>query len=186
MVTGEVPTPATVRVISALASPQEINPQISDRLNQAILQGMELKPEDRPQSIGEWFILLGLKSGNVSTQRQANPGTNSTQPTQKIGNLTPSLIIKTGIDYSKLSGHLSAAADIYADKTRRKYNREGNAKWRDADLETRIILLKLANKQQEGYLTTDDLRTIPAQDLQNINTLWLEYSQERFGFSIQS
>jgi serine/threonine protein kinase len=45
-----------------LKPPKEINPNISDRVNQAIIKGMEKYPEDRPQSIQEWLDLLHDKS----------------------------------------------------------------------------------------------------------------------------
>jgi hypothetical protein len=54
-----VPTLAPLRAISlSFLEPKEINPNISDRVNQAILKGMEVKPEDRPPSIQEWLALL--------------------------------------------------------------------------------------------------------------------------------
>ncbi|MFP5272655.1 GUN4 domain-containing protein [Coleofasciculus sp.] len=34
------------------------NSNVSDRVNQAILTGMELQPENRPQSVSEWLQLL--------------------------------------------------------------------------------------------------------------------------------
>ena len=45
-----------------LRAPKEINPNISDRVNQAIIKGMERYPEDRPKSIEEWLDLLCDKS----------------------------------------------------------------------------------------------------------------------------
>lgn len=45
-----------------LTPPKEINPNISDRVNQAIMKGMERYPEDRPKSIQEWLDLLSDKS----------------------------------------------------------------------------------------------------------------------------
>ncbi|MEW5856532.1 MAG: serine/threonine-protein kinase [Cyanobacteriota bacterium] len=60
MLTGEVPTSAPVRAVSTpLESPKQINPTISQRVNQAILKGMELKAEKRPQSMQEWLELIG-------------------------------------------------------------------------------------------------------------------------------
>ncbi|MDJ0534964.1 MAG: serine/threonine-protein kinase [Xenococcaceae cyanobacterium MO_207.B15] len=59
LLTGEQPLPAQFRYQGAkLIPPKQHNPQISDRLNQAILQGMKLAPEQRPQSIPEWFTIL--------------------------------------------------------------------------------------------------------------------------------
>jgi serine/threonine protein kinase len=59
LLTGEVPTLAPLRAIGTLLEPpKQINPSISSRVNQAILTGMEVKAEDRPQSMHEWLTLL--------------------------------------------------------------------------------------------------------------------------------
>ncbi|MFM5942084.1 MAG: serine/threonine protein kinase, partial [Dolichospermum sp.] len=88
MVTGEVPTAAPARMMFPLTPPKQINPQISDRLNQAILQGMELQPENRPQSIGEWFGLLGLayqgKSVKIYSQSQRKQLSPKTKPKSSV------------------------------------------------------------------------------------------------------
>ena len=63
LLTGEVPTISPIRAIGTqLTAPKQINSSISDRLNQAILQGMALKPENRPQSVQEWLKLLDFNS----------------------------------------------------------------------------------------------------------------------------
>jgi hypothetical protein len=59
-------------------------------------------------------------------------------------------------------------------------------KWREADWETRTVMLKAANREQEGYLLVKSIQKFPCEDLQTINQLWLSYSNERFGFSIQT
>jgi hypothetical protein len=43
-----------------LIPPKEINPQISEQVNNAIMEGMRLEPEARPQTMREWLDLLGL------------------------------------------------------------------------------------------------------------------------------
>ncbi len=63
LLTGEVPTMAALRAIGTpLVEPKEINSSISDRMNQAILKGMEVKPENRPQSVLDWLSLLSVSS----------------------------------------------------------------------------------------------------------------------------
>lgn len=62
LVTAQVPTPAPMRNILSLTEPKTVNPAISNNLNHAILKGMTLKPEYRPQSIGAWLNLLGIKA----------------------------------------------------------------------------------------------------------------------------
>ncbi|NET58300.1 MAG: serine/threonine protein kinase [Symploca sp. SIO2E6] len=63
ILTGELPMAAPVRAAGAeLDPPQRFNPHLSNRVNRAILKGMALLPEDRPQSVQEWFQLLGIES----------------------------------------------------------------------------------------------------------------------------
>jgi serine/threonine protein kinase len=46
----------------AIEPPQKYNSQISQKVNDAILKGMELDYQNRPQSITEWFKYLGIQS----------------------------------------------------------------------------------------------------------------------------
>jgi serine/threonine protein kinase len=59
-VTGKSPTSSLERKLNStsLTPPQQINRKISDRLNQAILQGMALEAEDRPHSMQVWLEML--------------------------------------------------------------------------------------------------------------------------------
>lgn len=62
VLTGEVPALAPIRAIGTLLEePKKINSSISDRVNQAILKGMEVKPEERPQSVKEWLSLISVQ-----------------------------------------------------------------------------------------------------------------------------
>jgi serine/threonine-protein kinase len=63
LLTGQLPASALDRkdANAPLIPPREINPQVSEQVNKAILKGMALAPEDRPQSMQEWLDLLGLK-----------------------------------------------------------------------------------------------------------------------------
>lgn len=57
--TNHIPHAAYMRLSgTVLESPQQLNPGISDRVNQAILKGLELRAENRPQSMQEWLGLL--------------------------------------------------------------------------------------------------------------------------------
>jgi formylglycine-generating enzyme required for sulfatase activity/tRNA A-37 threonylcarbamoyl transferase component Bud32 len=48
----------------AIEPPQKYNSQISQKVNDAILKGMELDYQNRPQSITEWFTFLGIQLQN--------------------------------------------------------------------------------------------------------------------------
>ncbi|MEQ8465594.1 protein kinase domain-containing protein, partial [Coleofasciculus sp. E1-EBD-02] len=63
VVTGQRPMDSFSRKLRKLDDPELIPPQqiisgLSDATNQAILSGMKLEPEDRPQSMEEWLELL--------------------------------------------------------------------------------------------------------------------------------
>uniref|UniRef100_UPI0035CC6130 serine/threonine protein kinase n=1 Tax=uncultured Nostoc sp. TaxID=340711 RepID=UPI0035CC6130 len=59
-VTGQRPTTSLARKLdnTFLIPPKQINPSISDQLNQAILKGMALEAKDRPQSMQAWLNML--------------------------------------------------------------------------------------------------------------------------------
>ena len=62
LLTGQTPASAIKRKDGTkyLKPPKEINPRISENVNQAILKGMEVEPQDRPQTMGKWLRLLGF------------------------------------------------------------------------------------------------------------------------------
>ncbi|MCU0543860.1 MAG: GUN4 domain-containing protein [Oscillatoriaceae cyanobacterium Prado104] len=58
-------------------------------------------------------------------------------------------------------------------------------KFKEADRETKQIILWVACCEKLGYLEHSDWVNFPCTDLQTINQLWVEYSNKRFGFSVQ-
>jgi len=74
----------------------------------------------------------------------------------------------TGIDYTKLKGLLSGA------------------KWQEANQETWNLMCQAAHKNIGSVLSAEDIKQIPCEDLQIINSLWQQYSQGRYGFSTQN
>jgi formylglycine-generating enzyme required for sulfatase activity/tRNA A-37 threonylcarbamoyl transferase component Bud32 len=72
LLTGEVPIDATFRKNYPLRSPRQINPDISTEISTAIMQGMEMLPDKRPQTIAEFLALLEPKlkfQGNLSREQ---------------------------------------------------------------------------------------------------------------------
>ncbi|MGB5971458.1 MAG: serine/threonine-protein kinase [Spirulinaceae cyanobacterium] len=64
LLTKETPADAFKRAcaLDKLVAPKEINSQISDRLNKAILKALKVDSSDRPQSVAEWLAELSLKA----------------------------------------------------------------------------------------------------------------------------
>ena len=96
MLTGELPFPAQFRKQNVpLIAPKQHNNQISDRVNAAIIQGMELEPQNRPQSVQEWLNLL--------------------MPKQAAANEVK-LVSAVGVDYRNLRDLLAAGKWKEADE----------------------------------------------------------------------
>lgn len=79
LVTGQLPTPAKFREYKDLIPPQQFNPNISDNFNQAIIKGMELTQEKRPQYLRDFFQLFKENQtqinsvNNIRKQAQMTP-----------------------------------------------------------------------------------------------------------------
>lgn len=57
--------------------------------------------------------------------------------------------------------------------------------FKQADQETRKIMLQVANRQQQGWLNDASIQEFPCQDLRAIDQLWVQYSNSKFGLSVQ-
>ncbi len=69
ILTGVLPRNAVDRSQEIpLESPQQYNPNISNRVNEAILRGMDLQPHHRPQSVQQWLDLLSEDEELAPTQ----------------------------------------------------------------------------------------------------------------------
>ena len=60
-----------------------------------------------------------------------------------------------------------------------------NGEWREADRETSKVMLKVANREEQGWLDEESIKNFPCEDLRTINQLWVKYSEGKFGFSVQ-
>ncbi len=57
--------------------------------------------------------------------------------------------------------------------------------WQEADSETTMLMLGIAEREAEGWLREEDIEKFPCADLLTIDQLWVKYSNRRFGFSVQ-
>ncbi|RCJ29235.1 serine/threonine protein kinase [Nostoc minutum NIES-26] len=75
LLTGKTPVSALRRKVdnARLVLPKDLNNQISDRTNRAILKGMKLDPKQRSQSMREWLDLLGLTGETSKTETPVPP-----------------------------------------------------------------------------------------------------------------
>ncbi|HEY9749723.1 MAG TPA: GUN4 domain-containing protein [Allocoleopsis sp.] len=108
-----------------------------------------------------------------STQPQASPQKVATQPEPKTeAKQKQKVEVKQeDIEISTKFKKLNALLEL--------------GRLKDADLETKRLLLELAGRTKEGWLRPEDIKAIPGQSLSTIDQLWAKYSNGRFGFSIQ-
>lgn len=66
LVTAQLPIATKFREYKDLIPPQQFNPDIADNFNQAIMQGMELNSEKRPQHLQDFFQLFKENSIPIS------------------------------------------------------------------------------------------------------------------------
>ncbi|UNU26311.1 serine/threonine-protein kinase [Microcoleus vaginatus] len=171
MLTGELPCPSRFRrPIDPVTPPKQHNSKISDRVNAAIMKGMELEPQNRPQSVQEWLDLVMPKKAALDL------GIPKKAETVQFNLLdlgipkkaeTVQLISAVGMDYINLRNLLAAK------------------KWKEADEETARVMLKVAGREKEGWLDEISIEKFPCEDLRTIDQLWVKYSNGRFGFSVQ-
>ena len=130
---------------------------------------------ERSQSVEEWLALLTVK--HIATYIPPRPLTNfsprilntrSTAIATRTGNRLPSRQSLTlGTDYRQLQTFLALG------------------KWQEADRETEQLMLRIGNREQEGWLRVEDIQKFPATELGIIDQLWMKHSNGRFGFSTQ-
>ncbi len=57
--------------------------------------------------------------------------------------------------------------------------------WKEANEETKNIMLQIANRTKEGWLDLKSIRQFPSEHLEQIDRLWTANSAGRFGFNQQ-
>jgi serine/threonine-protein kinase len=165
LLTKTPPTAAWCRALNdPLKPPFQINPNISDAVDRAIMKGMEMDETKRPQSVQEWLAMLPQPPiGNERPKGVVPPTIPSPQPPPQ----PVKLISAKGVDYRQLDRLLASE------------------KWKEADKETKNKMLEAAGRTEEMWLRPEDIDQFPCEDLRTINQLWVKYSKERFGFSVQ-
>lgn len=105
-------------------------------------------------------LILAFTSFNVVNVSVAQNSSSNMETKQTTTNTTP-------LDFTNLTQSLQAQ------------------NWRRANDETRDLILQATGRKAIGWIPPSDLQSISCSDLQTIDNLWKEYSNGRFGFSVQ-
>ena len=64
-----------------------------------------------------------------------------------------------------------------------QYLKQGQ--WQEADRETYRLMLETVGKEEGQWFEPEELENFPCEDLRKLDQLWVDYSQGKFGFSVQ-
>ncbi len=85
---------------------------------------------------------------------------------------------------TKIEDTLLLVADVYRFKQLQELLAAGD--WRQADRETIQVILSVTKAPDLESISPNDVRQFPCNELHVIDRLWTNYSQGRFGFSVQA
>src|SRR5919199_163929 len=91
----------------------------------------------------------------------------SVETDERVEGSTNALVSERGVDYTPLQNLLAAG------------------EWQKADRETETVMIQASGREQDGWLSEEDLEAFPCEDLCIIDELWVKYSNGHFGFSVQ-
>ena len=103
-----------------------------------------------------WWILVFSGLSALSVFGQETPNNQSSL-----------LSAETGVDYTPLQENLQ------------------RQRWLEANETTSTLMLQSVGRQQQGWLTQEEVKKIACEDLKIIDNLWKQYSEGKFGFSVQ-
>jgi uncharacterized caspase-like protein len=89
------------------------------------------------------------------------------EPDKSEEGSTNNLVSERGVDYTLLQNLLAAG------------------EWQKADRETETVMIQASGREQDGWLSEEDLEAFPCEDLRIIDELWVKYTNGHFGFSAQ-
>lgn len=121
---------------------------------------------------------------------QSNKGLPSMNLSMDIESLLKPFTIKIPISSTTFPLNKPKNPDQSSIKRKGDYRRLreflASQKWKDADLETMQIILKITNREQEQWLRVkEDIEQISDEDIRIMNTIWERYSSDKFGFRVQ-
>ncbi|MEG3931288.1 MULTISPECIES: serine/threonine-protein kinase [unclassified Microcoleus] len=140
---------------------KQLKNSISSELSQILDKMVQPASKKRYQSATEVLQAIGDRSPQLPPKTPFQPPPETPLPPPD------SLKSARGVDYTRLQDLLAAQ------------------KWKEADGETKNVMLKAAGRENKGWLDVKSIENFPCDDLRTIDHLWVKYSQGCFGFSVQ-
>jgi serine/threonine protein kinase len=143
---------------------QVLDKMIADRVNDRFQSAREVlgalnTPVSSPQPQPQRVTSAPPPSPNFLQRLFTSPDQTSPQPTIKLQT--------SKANFTQLDQLLSSG------------------KWKEADGETGKVMCKIMGREKEGWLTEENCKNFPKEELKIIDQLWVKYSNGKFGFSVQ-
>ncbi|NEO56291.1 MAG: GUN4 domain-containing protein [Okeania sp. SIO3B5] len=120
------------------------------------------------ETLREIQLILGLRDEDIADiKKRFLPESSESESETSPQSDEIELLSDKNVDYTKLRDFLA------------------NEEWKEADMETARCMLKVAEREKQGYLEIEDIENFPFIDLCTIDRLWVKYSGGKFGFSVQ-
>jgi eukaryotic-like serine/threonine-protein kinase len=184
-VTGEIPTNSLARKWEEeeLIPPRQLVSDLSQSCCDAILKGMALEANERTPTMQKWLDILVAQpkiaqSNNFDDLKLLNNYLEADRPQIIKDDYSKALELANHINKNNLTSEARVDYTILSDLLKAQ-------NWREADAETARLMLKVANREKEGYLNVESINNFPCADLRTIDQLWVKSSNGRFGFSVQ-
>jgi hypothetical protein len=147
--------------------------QLTAEVNSDHSQGLALDEVELSLKVTEdgEAVLLGHSQSNGAITlrfRRANPQAVSLSALRDGGAISSPAVSQTSLNYNKLKSLLA------------------DTKWQEANQETWNLLCFAAHKNQGAVLSNEDIKQLDCEVLRTIDQMWRQYSQGRYGFSVQS
>ncbi|MGB3560521.1 MAG: protein kinase, partial [Geitlerinemataceae cyanobacterium] len=163
LLTGKRPCPADIREQGTqLVPPIQHNSNLSQDVNDAILQGMALESEHRSATVKQWLSLLQtnrLKLETSGDRREDLSPPRIGQEADREKNDRLRISIAEMTTYATLERVLSTQV------------------WKEADRVTNSLILKISGVQKKRVWPAESIANFPCEDLQKIDRLWRHYSR---------
>jgi GUN4-like/Caspase domain len=183
-----------------------LNPEIAKVIEEEVLQPVrefQLSLQEYEQTLneelndgyilsqGDWEILKGiqeslkLRDEDVATIHEKlniTPNNSSFPDSAEVSTDTKGKELENKIDDINNNDDLASEKGIDYTQLRDLLKVQN---WREADKETAKLMLKVANREKEGWLDVESINNFPCADLRSIDQLWVKYSNGHFGFSVQ-
>lgn len=143
---------------------------------------MDIQRETATNSGSEELLVIQKQLSQIQSQL-SRQGLSVTE----IEELKNSIIQPILESFAKLADEILLVSPVTGTDYRKLKKLLHSGNWQEADQETSRLMCRISNRERDGlrWLDRGEIEHFPWQDLRIINRIWVEYSNGKFGFTVQ-